>query len=88
MKSCLPGKRSEAMPWNSGKSWLRNLGRLTSMIDLSIRMFSFSSGYLSYKLTHTAILSDNVFHWFDCPGVTLTFRLPAAVNTDLTALMP
>lgn len=35
--------------WNSGRSWLRNFGRLTSMIERSTRISSDCSGYLSFK---------------------------------------
>ena len=45
----IPGKRSDVMPWKSGRSWLRNLGKLTSMMDRNMRMSSFSSGYFNYR---------------------------------------
>ena len=48
---------------NNGRSCDKNFGKLTSLIDLSMRISSSSSGYCS-------------------------LRLPAAVNTDFTALIP
>lgn len=45
----MPGNKSDVMPWNSGRSWFKNFGKLTSMMDRNMRMFSFSSGYFSYN---------------------------------------
>lgn len=48
---------------NNGKSSLRNLGKLTSLILRNIKIFSSTSGYF-------------------------IFKLPAAIRTDFTALIP
>lgn len=52
-----PGNRSATMPLNSGTSFLRNLHRLTLMMDLSINTNSSSFGNLCFRLAagrHTA----------------------------------
>lgn len=45
-----PGKRSLTMPLNRGTSWLRNLQRLTLMMELSISTNSSSLGNLCFRL--------------------------------------
>lgn len=45
-----PGNRSATMPLNSGTSFLRNLHRLTLMMDLSINTNSSSLGNLCFRL--------------------------------------
>ena len=45
-----PGNKSDRMPLNSGTSWSRNLGRLTSLMARSISTSSATSGKLRFRL--------------------------------------